>query len=518
LSNRRRLDSPGPSITHYKGLDLAKEWLKDCLKSHHKCTNQNSYGYPTRLLAVGSGVARLVLSSEMPDELKYATLSHCWGNSMHLKLKTSNLNNFRVQLPEMELCKTFKDAIAIAKYLDLEYLWIDSLCIVQDDPEDWRRESVRMSDIYGYSSINIAATSARDGRIGCFFERKASAVKGIPIYTKNQKILYDLVPRSVYNALRDAPLCNRAWAFQERFLAPRTLHFTDSQIFWECKESQACEIFPEGSPEVLLREHLLPKANLALSDLWYRCVSLYSKGTLTYETDRLVAISGVVNWFQGRQMNNEYLAGMWRRDLEIQLCWRVLKPQDTGQTTESACYLAPSWSWASVKSPIKFSNILQDSASYERSRITINSIVLGAHVTLVNEETPLGQIRDGTLRVAFSDIACGYKDNSVENQGRIVTPDDPSTTLLRGDKIYWDGPTKTGKLVYVLTFLVYHAVDRKDFSEGILLEETGQSVGEFRRIGCFHGFLERGVRSVPNMSLFDDIGKGGTECYVVTIV
>jgi hypothetical protein len=84
----------------------------------------------------------------MPDRLLYATLSHCWGHTRQLKSETSNLNDFRVQVPESKLCKTFKDAIAIVKYLGLGYLWIDSLCIVQDDLGDWRRESAKMSSIY----------------------------------------------------------------------------------------------------------------------------------------------------------------------------------------------------------------------------------------------------------------------------------------------------------------------------------------------------------------------------------
>jgi len=104
-------------------------------------------------------------------EVEYATLSHCWGSIEILKLTKNNLQSLLEDIPEYKLCKTFKDAIYIVRQFGLRYLWIDSLCIVQDDKEDWNRESVLMSAVYGQTTLNLAAAGAKDGSIGYFFDR-----------------------------------------------------------------------------------------------------------------------------------------------------------------------------------------------------------------------------------------------------------------------------------------------------------------------------------------------------------
>src|SRR5436190_220092 len=96
---------------------------------------------PTRLISIDDGNPRLRLSEELEKGLRYATLSHCWGTHKFLTLKTANLHLFRKQIPFDALTKTFRDAFHIAHYVGLFYLWIDSLCIIQDDPDDWKRES-----------------------------------------------------------------------------------------------------------------------------------------------------------------------------------------------------------------------------------------------------------------------------------------------------------------------------------------------------------------------------------------
>jgi hypothetical protein len=86
-------------------------------------------------------------------------------------LKMTNLNQFIECIDIAELPKTFQDAIEISRRLDIRFLWIDSLCIIQDSKEDWLKESVIMGDIYQHAYCNIAATAAPDGRTGCFLER-----------------------------------------------------------------------------------------------------------------------------------------------------------------------------------------------------------------------------------------------------------------------------------------------------------------------------------------------------------
>lgn len=99
---------------------------------------------------------------------RYATLSHSWGNHVPLKTTRATKSSFEKSIPEDLLPQTFKDAVSIARGLGIHYLWIDSLCIVQDDPDDWQAEALEMQNIYSGSTINIAASDAVDSIGGCF--------------------------------------------------------------------------------------------------------------------------------------------------------------------------------------------------------------------------------------------------------------------------------------------------------------------------------------------------------------
>lgn len=101
-------------------------------------------------------------------------MSHCWGGVAFNSLTKANFSSFREIIPVSTLSKTFQNAIYIARYIGIEYIWIDSLCIIQDDLEDWRRESSLMATVYGGSHINLAASGASNGNVGCFFKRQAS--------------------------------------------------------------------------------------------------------------------------------------------------------------------------------------------------------------------------------------------------------------------------------------------------------------------------------------------------------
>jgi hypothetical protein len=141
-------------------LRLARQWLSSCMKDHPECRNEHD-AIPSRLIFIGDGVPRLLLSTEISGTPRYATLSHCWGKEEHQTLKRDTMKVFQECIPVEALPKTFKDAIYAAIELGLEYIWIDSLCIVQDDIDDWKMESVKMSSVYGNSTISLAASKQR---------------------------------------------------------------------------------------------------------------------------------------------------------------------------------------------------------------------------------------------------------------------------------------------------------------------------------------------------------------------
>jgi Heterokaryon incompatibility protein (HET) len=211
--------------------------------------------YPTRLIEVGGRgkLPCLIVSSEHSPTGPYLTLSHCWGNASILQLTADTLPSFKDRNALRDLPKTFEHALMVARELQVEYIWIDSLCIIQDDPEDWLHESALMHKIYSNAMCNIAATGAVDSSEGLFFERDPSYVKPVrtrlrhDVTTVEFEGLYDISEVDFWkDAVLEAPLNRRGWVCQERLLAPRILHFGKNQLLWECCVMEAAEKYPHG--------------------------------------------------------------------------------------------------------------------------------------------------------------------------------------------------------------------------------------------------------------------------------
>jgi hypothetical protein len=161
-------------------LQIAKSWLHECTQDHPECANRDLMMLPTRLVYVADSCPRLVSTFHWHARPRYATLSHCWGDAPFLRLEKSNHDAFSRAIPIDQLPKTFQDAIKIAKALGLEYVWIDSLCIFQDDDDDWRKEASLLSSVYGGSYLNIAASSATSAHQGCY-KRTNRLVDGLQV-------------------------------------------------------------------------------------------------------------------------------------------------------------------------------------------------------------------------------------------------------------------------------------------------------------------------------------------------
>lgn len=164
-----------------QSLDTAASWLKNCLENHNHCSGYTASSFtPTRLLYLGysndNWELRIHLPEKRPKDVPYATLSHCWGGAKILPLLECNEASFRKLIPYDKLAQTFKDAAKIARHLVFQYLWIDSLCIIQDSDDDWGREASLMGSIYKGSTCNIAAFDARNSHEGCLYERDPSAL------------------------------------------------------------------------------------------------------------------------------------------------------------------------------------------------------------------------------------------------------------------------------------------------------------------------------------------------------
>lgn len=297
--------------------NLGLQWLQNCVKDHPLCSESGHIPkLPTRLLEISGGESqfiRLIRTSDLDVHPIYMTLSHSWGNAIFLKLTTSTFREMSLGLPTTELPQTFQDACLITRWLECQYLWIDSLCIFQDSEEDWARESSTMGDVYRGSKCNIAASASYDSRGGLFRSRDP-ALKSCctaKLKTGHSQMTFSIEEDSSSPSFheRNQPLLKRGWVLQERFLAPRVLHFGSDYIYWECHTIDASEKHPTGAPQYL--EKRFKDVSYDLYKLWHRLVTEYSACSLTMERDKLVAISGVAKHI-GTQMGSfgDYAAGL----------------------------------------------------------------------------------------------------------------------------------------------------------------------------------------------------------------
>jgi hypothetical protein len=203
-------------------------------------------------------------------------LSHSWGGLQLARLERKSLESFMSRMPEDELTKTIRDAIWITQGLGLRYLWVDSVCIIQDSTQDWDKESASMASVYGGSTINIAASGAKDGSWGCFLKPPGFIGK-VHVEATRDDITkaWDIAPSLFYSSVVKGHLSSRGWALQERILAPRTLHFTDTELFWECKLVNARESFPEGLHE-FENQHVFHLDRKPISEVWHTVSALVS--------------------------------------------------------------------------------------------------------------------------------------------------------------------------------------------------------------------------------------------------
>ncbi|KAH6967339.1 heterokaryon incompatibility protein-domain-containing protein [Fusarium venenatum] len=421
-----RYTLPESDLEHHTGseqsLDQAKTWYSSCIRYHPDCsTNTGAKGFqPSRLLYLGGPEnIRIHIRGEYPHDMTYMTLSHCWGSSHFIKLQSDNLDEFRREILWKFLPQTFKDAIRVARYLGSQYLWIDSLCIIQDSLDDWGQEAKAMGEVYRNSMCNIAASSASDSSQGCLYPRNPRILQPEPLdnYGDELKDLY-LFNRSWPS--KPFTLYTRAWVLQEALLAPRTLDCGQSQLYWRCDAAKASEECPGGypitkgvylshpahssscpneslramvaqtnrrkedqyrypeepRPSTLVKSLALTDEGLqAAVDHWSKIVEAYSNMSLTFEADMPIAIHGAIEAF--RPFLGQYYAGMWEYTLPAHLVWMPTWPAIV--TTVLHCKRplvkrAPSWSWMSLIGKIEYKQTCWLHPDYS----------LIAHVTKVN--------------------------------------------------------------------------------------------------------------------------------------
>ncbi|KAI1115763.1 heterokaryon incompatibility protein-domain-containing protein [Nemania sp. NC0429] len=362
-------------------LPVLRHWLEKCEAEHPSCKLSTITTRPARFLEISTtnqDIIRLVPSDKLDtlsSTFRYIALSHCWGSSISVPLTTkqgnydANTKGIRID----SLPKTFKDSVLVARGIGVRYLWIDSLCIVQDNEMDWVLESAKMAHVYQGSYFTIAATSSAHGGGGLFLDLPVSTIKvtrddheGVKPMT--QGILPDACfirqPIASRQAIWNSPLTKRAWVLQEQILSNRLIHFTNEQMYFQCHDElesedgticdkgfnslQGTARVSEGEIGMGKRDFSKP---IAAIGTWWSWVTEYSSRALTFHKDRMAAIAGIVKYY-GDRTAQEPILGLWKDTIWYDLGWHV--ESDLASISHDHPYISniPRWSWLSIQPSI----------------------------------------------------------------------------------------------------------------------------------------------------------------------
>ncbi|KAF2460082.1 heterokaryon incompatibility protein-domain-containing protein [Lineolata rhizophorae] len=408
-----------PSSNSESCLSLARSWLDNCSASHQPiCTTTRSHTAPapTRVLNIGNSSSEPFLEtfaeSTARSSIRYAALSHCWGGTDTICTLRSNLSQHQSRIHLSTLPKTFADAVVLCRRLDIPYLWIDSLCIVQDDADDWAREAARMAEVYSNAFVTIAADAAANSHMGFLGENNrhgCNKVVPVPCRDRNGGEATVFVRRaglastpshSVHDraGLSRSRLSTRGWVFQERMLSPRTLYFTAAEMGWSCRTEVACECRVNGRAQKKSQTVSDNESDRAWGTEWWRIVSSFSSLDLTFSEDRLPAISGLAAEMLQKlgPSADEYWCGIWKKSLPLDLVWWVdsvaMTSSSKSKRHEKSPYYAPTWSWASVTGPISSFCLLIPGS--DLPRWTLDLKIIEGHCDPVGPN-PFGPARPG---------------------------------------------------------------------------------------------------------------------------
>jgi len=272
-------------------LELGVDWIRECTEKHPDCKHEDESLLPSRVIDVGTSdgheTPRLRPCSE--ERGHYVTLSHCWGLSNPTRTTAACYQNYLEGISLASLPRTYRDAIAVTRGLGIRYLWIDSLCIIQDSTEDWEKECIKMPQIYQNSTVTIAGPAASGCESG-FLDRQSKTpflelpiggnIGSVRVHYGGQQSLAEswlIFPEP------DSPLSKRAWILQERLLSRRVLYFGSRQMYWECLTNVRYEkvLYPLVNDylqrgEVEKISFKSTRTNAQWLQYWYSIVETYS--------------------------------------------------------------------------------------------------------------------------------------------------------------------------------------------------------------------------------------------------
>lgn len=521
--------------------ELIRSWVHCCEEAELASAQRRDASFlPKRLLDVGADntdSVKLVGATGLPGSTAYIALSYCWGPSQNHVLMRTEVEQAAQNIEIAGLSTTAQDAIECTRRLGRRYLWIDALCIVQDDPDDWAREAARMQDVYGHAWLTIIASAASSSDQGFLREREVD--QAMPILLPNpvngqyiDGLTWRLVDADAWrDEVETSPLSARAWCVQERFLSLRTVFFGRNQVLWECHHMHACEMLPTGFPKrsldgagrnasynrfvsvfsaIPVQIHSLISRNAppsktevaALQEIWRHLVAQYTGCDLSFKDDRLFAISGIIALME-KALKSRNVAGLWEDDLIQELFWRRIgNAPEEGMPDPMIRLLpkakparAPSWSWLAVDGPVQYMDYpVGDRIILSRHDITELAEVIHVDVASSTSAGP------ATIAAGYIRLQCSLHKATVsraalqETSTRILFKVGCHCGLITGAQVQADDILNeeilVGKTVWLMQLLSFSEghkdPDFRDVLGGLVLTETKTAL-QFERFGRFEG-------------------------------
>ncbi|TBU27627.1 heterokaryon incompatibility protein-domain-containing protein [Dichomitus squalens] len=534
-----------------KSLALAKQSLDECIYTHNSCPRPLALPpfLPTRLIDC-SNVAHPRLIATDGTRGSYAALSYVWGEPQPHSTTVSNLETYLNFIDPEHLPQTILDAIHTTHEIGLDYLWADTLCIIQDSPEDKGRELSRMRLVYRDAHVTIIAASARRVSEGFLQERPAAPITGHSTFLRDITLPFLCPPEKghsgehVVGELRVSPIWtytdppgqpsvqynpnmepvnDRGWCMQEYFMSPRSLVFASHTLQFHCQtavqnigSAYHDEERRARLPDVLFLqdEDLQLIADLGgdewqLREAWHMLVRDYTRRSITVPGDKLVALGGIAEDMH-RIFRTQYLAGLWRDTLLADLLWSKRVRSDIPRPRE---YRAPSWSWAAVDGQVEAGAI-----SVRSGKGLHLAHVVTCDITLKNAEIPYGEVIAGKLTLRSPVVACAwnlktpnllYRIDSLPDPAVITSTDDDEELEVAMEAIgigYIDSDDDEGvKGVWAVPIhwsnnIVAGLIVDREHSQA-----PAAGGKRFRRIGCFNTHAAAGpvnwLRDVPLVNI-----------------